>query len=92
MAYIERGALQYTPLPIADALGRFTDLLQVPFTNPHIPEDAIPVIRAAVGPDATRFQMWWRALDLGNRHFRYDSETMKSTVGLRGELPFFKDG
>ena len=86
------GALEYTPLPIADALGRFTDLLQVPFDNPHVPADAIPVIRAAVGPDATRFQMWWRALDLGNRHFRYDSDTMKSTVGLRGELPFIKDG
>ena len=45
-----KGALEYTPLPIADALGRFTNLLQVPFDNPHIPEDAIPVIRAAVGP------------------------------------------
>ena len=56
------------------------------------PADAIPVIRAAVGPDAAQFQMWWRALDLGNRHFRYDSDTMKSTVGLRGELPFIKDG
>ena len=48
-----KGALEYTPLPIADALGRFTDLLQVPFDNPHVPADAIPVIRAAVGPDAT---------------------------------------
>ena len=87
-----KGALEYTPLPIADALGRFTDLLQVPFTNPHVPADAIPVIRAAVDPDATQFQMWWRALDLGNRHFRYNSETMKTTVGLRGDLPFLVDG
>ena len=87
-----KGALEYTPLPIADALGRFTDLLQVPFTNPHVPADAIPVIRAAVDPDATQFQMWWRALDLGNRHFRYNSETMKTTVGLRGDLPLLVDG
>ena len=87
-----KGALEYTPLPIADAMGRFTDLLQVPFDNPHVPADAIPVIRAAVGPNATRFQMWWRALDLGNRHFRYNSETMKTTVGLRGDLPFLVDG
>ncbi len=81
------GALNFTPIPIADALGRFTDLLQVPFSNPHIPADAVPVIRAAVGPDADRFQMWWRAADLGPRLFNYDSDTMKMTAGLRGELP-----
>lgn len=86
------GTLKYTPLPIADALGGFTNLLQVPFTNPHIPTDAIPVIRAAVGPDATQFQMWWRALDLGNRLFRYSSDTMKATAGLRGNLPLFEGG
>lgn len=86
------GTLKYTPLPIADALGGFTNLLQVPFTNPHIPTDAIPVIRAAVGPDATQFQMWWRALDLGNRLFRYSNDTMKATAGLRGNLPLFKGG
>ena len=83
------GTLKYTPLPIADALGGFTNLLQVPFTNPHVPADAVPVIRAAVGPDATQFQMWWRALDLGNRLFRYSSDTMKATAGLRGNLPLF---
>ncbi len=86
------GTLKYTPLPIADALGGFTNLLQVPFSNPHIPADAIPAIRAAVGPDATQFQMWWRALDLDNRLFRYNSDTMKATVGLRGNLPFLMDG
>ena len=31
------GTLNFTPLPIADAAGRFTDLIQVPFTNPNIP-------------------------------------------------------
>ena len=51
------GNLDFTPLPIAEAAGRFTDLLQVPFTNPHIPADALPLIRAAVGADATQFQM-----------------------------------
>ena len=86
------GTLEYTPMPIADALGGFTNLLQVPFSNPHIPVDAIPVIRAAVGPDAPQFQMWWRALDLGNRLFRYNSDTMKATVGLQGTLPLFKGG
>ena len=86
------GTLEYTPMPIADALGGFTNLLQVPFSNPHIPVDAIPVIRGAVGPDATRFQMWWRVLDLGNRQFRYDSDTMKATVGLQGTLPLFEGG
>ncbi len=83
------GTLRFTPLPIADALGRFTNLLQVPFGNPHIPADAIPVIRAAVGNDATQFQMWWRAADLGARLFNYNSETMKTTVGLQGTLPFY---
>ena len=86
------GTLEYTPLPIADALGGFTNLLQVPFTNPHIPGDAIPLIRAAAGPDAPQFQMWWRALDLGNRQFRYNSDTMKATAGLQGSLPLFDGG
>ena len=81
------GTLRYTPMPIADALGRFTDLLQVPFSNPHIPADAMAVIRAATGPDADRFQMWWRAADLRPRLYNYDSDTMKMTAGLRGKLP-----
>ena len=83
------GTLRYTPMPIADASGGFTDLLQVPFSNPHIPADAVPVIRAAVGPDADRFQMWWRAADLRPRLYNYDSDTMKITAGLRGKLPWF---
>ncbi|MYH69966.1 MAG: TonB-dependent receptor, partial [Gammaproteobacteria bacterium] len=82
------GTLRYTPMPIADALGRFTDLLQVPFSNPHVPADAVPVIRAATGPDADRFQMWWRAADLRPRLYNYDSDTMKITAGLRGKLPW----
>ncbi len=82
------GVLNFTPLPIADALGRFTNLLQVPFSNPHIPADAVPVLRAAVGADATQFQMWWRAFDLGNRRFKYNSDTMKVTAGVRADLPF----
>lgn len=82
------GTLRYTPMPIADALGRFTDLLQVPFSNPHVPADAVPVIRAAVGPDTDRFQMWWRAADLRPRLYNYDSDTMKITAGLQGKLPW----
>ena len=82
------GTLRYTPMPIADALGRFTDLLQVPFSNPHVPADAVPVIRAATGPDADRFQMWWRAADLRPRLYNYDSDTMKITAGLQGKLPW----
>ena len=86
------GVLRYTPMPISDAHGRFTDLLQIPFNNPHVPADAVPAIRAAVGPDADRFQMWWRAADLRPRLYNYDSDTMKTTVGLRGSLPALMDG
>lgn len=86
------GSLGYPPMPIADVGGRFTDLLQVPFSNPHIPADAVPVIRAAVGADATRFKVWWRAADMPTRVFNHDSDTMKTTVGLQGKLPALAGG
>lgn len=80
------GVLHFTPLPVADAEGRFTDLLQVPFTNPHIPADALPVIQAAVPAGATSFQMYWRGLELGAREEVYNSQTIKSTFGYRGDM------
>lgn len=80
------GVLHFTPLPVADAEGRFTDLIQVPFTNPHIPADAVPVIQAAIAPGASQFQMWWRGLELGAREERYNSQTIKSTFGYRGDM------
>jgi iron complex outermembrane receptor protein len=89
------GTLNFTPLPIADAAGRFTDLIQVPYTNPHIPADALPVILAADGctsttdpttcPNTTT-QMWWRGLDLGPRIFHYDADTIQGTFGLKGDV------
>ena len=82
------GTLNFTPLPIADAAGRFTDLIQVPFTNPHLPADAAAVIAAALPGGATQFQMWWRGLDLGARRFDYTNQTIKSTAGIRGDFDF----
>jgi iron complex outermembrane receptor protein len=41
------GRLNFTPLPVQGAAGRFTDLIQVPFANPNIPADALAVILAA---------------------------------------------
>ena len=41
------GRLNFTPLPVQGAAGRFTDLIQVPFTNPNIPADALAVIQQA---------------------------------------------
>lgn len=82
------GTLFFTPLPISGAAGRFTDLLQVPFTNPNIPADALAVIQAA-NPGATGFQMSYRVADLGNRRFEYGVDTMKITAGLKGD---FNDG
>mgnify|MGYP006193051329 CR=1 FL=1 len=40
------GRLNFTPLPVQGAAGRFTDLIQVPFTNPNVPTDALAVIQA----------------------------------------------
>ncbi len=98
------GTLNFTPLPVQGAAGRFTDLIQVPFTNPNIPADALAVIqqaRTTVCNDPTQtadpvaclanpnFQMNWRGLDLGPRTFDYDSDTLSATVGLRGEMALF---
>ena len=41
------GTLNFTPLPIADAAGKFTTLIQVPYTNPNIPADAFDFLVAA---------------------------------------------
>ena len=97
------GRLNFTPLPVQGAAGRFTDLIQVPFTNPHIPADALSVIQdaraatcAALDPADqaaclanANFQMSWRGLDLGPRVFDYDSDTLSGTVGLRGGMELF---
>ena len=93
LAYRE-GTLNFTPLPVQGAAGRFTDLIQVPFTNPLIPADALAVIQQArldtcnaptfSGDVAAclanpNFQMNWRGLDLGPRTFDYDSNTISAT-------------
>lgn len=88
LAQHREGTLFFTPLPVAGAAGRFTDLVQVPFTNPNIPSDAEAVIREALGPDAQAFQMFYRGLDLGNREFEYDADTMQATFGFKGDLEF----
>lgn len=94
------GRLNFTPLPVQGAAGRFTDLLQIPFSNPNIPADALAAIQqgradhcnslpaadqAACFADSD-FQMSWRGLDLGPRTFDYDSDTLAATIGLRGDL------
>ncbi len=85
------GTLNFTPLPISGAAGRFSDLLQIPTDNPNIPEDA----RAYIINDLAEndqptdvFQMFYRGLDLGNRKFEYDTDTMQATVGFKGDLEF----
>lgn len=92
------GRLNFTPLPVQGAAGRFTDLIQVPFANPNIPADALTVIQGArttnCAGDADclanpNFQMSWRGLDLGPRIFDYDSDTVSGTVGVRGDLELF---
>lgn len=88
LAQHREGTLFFTPLPVAGAAGRFTDLVQVPFDNPNLPADVVPVIREAVGPDAETFQMFYRGLDLGARQFEYDSDTLQGTFGFKGDLSF----
>jgi iron complex outermembrane receptor protein len=97
------GRLNFTPLPVQGAAGRFTDLIQVPSTNSLIPADALTVIQQARAdncndPDLDEtdcdlddftFQMNWRGLDLGPRTFDYDSDTLSATVGLRGDFEAF---
>lgn len=41
------GRLNFTPLPVQGAAGRFTDLIQVPYGNPNIPTDALAFIQDA---------------------------------------------
>lgn len=91
LAQHREGTLNFTPLPVSGAAGRFTDLVQVPFDNPNIPADALAVIQEAVleeNPDATSFQMDWRGLDLGNRKYDYDTDTMQATAGFKGSFRF----
>ena len=89
LAQHREGRLNFTPLPVSGAAGRFTDLLQIPFNNPNIPADALaaiqPVVLAA-DPTATGFQMSYRGLDLGNRIFDYDNDTIQFTGGVTGDL------
>jgi iron complex outermembrane receptor protein len=88
LAQHREGTLFFTPLPISGAAGRFTDLLQIPLNNPNIPADALEYIRADLGPEAEAFQMFWRGLDLGQRLFEYDTDTVQATVGLEGDFEF----
>ncbi len=99
------GRLDFTPLPVQGAAGRFTDLIQVPFSNPNIPADALAYIRSAradtcadpgLSPqDAAAclangdFQMSWRGLDLGPRTYDYDSDTLSATLGMKGDMELF---
>jgi iron complex outermembrane receptor protein len=95
------GRLNFTPLPIQGAAGRFTDLIQVPFDHPLLPSDARSLVQgaraancAALGDPAAEaaclanpnFQMSWRGLDAGPRTFDYDSDTIAATIGLRGSF------
>jgi iron complex outermembrane receptor protein len=91
LAQHREGRLNFTPQPVSGAAGRFTDLLQVPFDNPHVPADALPVIREA-NPDADTFQLFYRGLDLGNRRYDYDNDTMQATLGFKGDFEFFGSG
>jgi iron complex outermembrane receptor protein len=90
--------LLFTPLPVADAHGKWQDMTPVPATNPWVPADALAVIQAAQCTDPVTgnpipgcvppptFQMYWRGLDAGNRVFDVDSDTYKATGGFRGDL------
>ena len=91
LAQHREGTLNFTPLPVSGAAGRFVDLLRVPFNNPNIPADALEVIQDAIladDPEADSFQMSYRGLDLGNRIFEYDNDTLQATFGFKGDLSF----
>jgi iron complex outermembrane receptor protein len=92
LAQHREGTLNFTPLPVAGAAGRFTDLVQVPMDHPNLPDDARAFIQDTLGPDADSFQMFYRGLDLGNRLFEYDNDTMQATVGFKGDLEFAGSG
>ena len=97
------GRLNFTPLPVQGAAGRFTDLIQVPLDHPLLPADASAVIQQARTDTCNaldpadqaacfanpNFQMNWRGLDLGPRVFDYDSDTLSATIGLRGDFEAF---
>lgn len=89
LAQHREGRLNFTPLPVSGAAGRFTDLVQIPFNNPNIPADALaaiqPVVLAA-DPTATGFQISYRGSDLGNRLFNYDNDTIQFTGGITGDV------
>ena len=85
------GSLDFPGLPVSGAHGRFTDMIPVPFTNPFIPADALPLIQAAEAadpndPDPLTFQMAWRAQDAGQRMFEYDSDFYQATLGFDGQF------
>lgn len=89
LAQHREGTLNFTPLPVAGAAGRFTDLFVVPFDNPNIPADALEVIKATeleANPEADSFQFWYRGLDIGNRKFKYDTDTLQATAGFKGDF------
>jgi iron complex outermembrane recepter protein len=98
--FYREGRLNFTPLPVQGAAGRFTDLVQVPFTNPNIPADALALIQSTTATlcaaDPTlarctrdRFQMSYRGLDFGPRVFDYDADTLSGTFGLKGRMDLF---
>ncbi|HIL98311.1 MAG TPA: TonB-dependent receptor, partial [Pseudomonadales bacterium] len=88
------GRLNFTPLPVQGAAGRFTDLLRVPLNNPNIPTDALALITSTRAANATcdaacqaaDIQMSYRGLDFGVRTFEYDSDTLSATIGLKGSF------
>jgi len=90
VSYTDREGTQFFPgLPISGSHGQYTDMIPVPFTNPHIPSDALDFIRAAElaeDPTATGFTMDWRAHDAGKRVYNYQGETVSTLFGLEGEL------
>jgi iron complex outermembrane receptor protein len=90
VSYTDReGSLGFPGLPISGAHGQFTDMVPVPFTNPHIPSDALAMIQAeelAANAAATGFIMDWRAQDAGTRQFEYQGETVSTLFGLEGEF------
>lgn len=85
------GTLDFPGLPVSGAHGRFTDMIPVPFTNPFIPADALPLIQAAEAadpndPDPLSFQMAWRAQDAGQRIFPHQSNFFQTTLGVDGQI------
>ncbi len=79
------GSLSFPGLPVSGAHGQYTDMIPVPFSNPHIPTDALALIQSEVladDPSATGFNMFWRAQDAGTRQFEYQGETLSTLIGV----------